>query len=89
MSDDILDPAAPLYEYNRVVAVRLKNGMELEFEEGTFRELRSRDSDAEVFVGELLFHDLDNNGDINVCGPSNLIELVYFNTKSEEESTEN
>jgi hypothetical protein len=78
--DDFLDPAKPLYDYDRVIAVRLKNGMELEFDEGTFRELRSRESDTEVFVGELLFGYGNSSGTIKVCGPSSLIELVYFNS---------
>lgn len=88
MADDILDPAKPLYDNDRVVGVRLKNGMQLEFTEGSFRELRSVENSAEVFVADLLYHDLDSEGEISVCGPSQLIELVYFNTETEDESTE-
>jgi hypothetical protein len=87
MSDNLLhlDPAKPLYENDRVVAVHLKNGMQLEFTEGSFRELRNRENGAEVFTADLLYHDLDSEGEISVCGPSQLIELVYYNTASTEE----
>jgi hypothetical protein len=77
LDDDILDPSKPLYENSEVTAVRLRDGDVLQFERGTYRELKNANTDQEIFVGQLSLHP-SHKGKNYVAGPSNLIELVYF-----------
>lgn len=83
MSDelDILDPAKPLYNNEDVVAIRLKiNQFSTVIEKGTYRELRNTETGGEVFVAKLDEEsDLDTEAEnVWVCGPSSIIELVFF-----------
>lgn len=76
-----LDPAKPLYNNEDVVAIRLKiNQFSTVIEKGTYRELRNAETGGEVFVAKLDEEDVPETDEENVwvCGPSSLIDLVFF-----------
>jgi hypothetical protein len=89
MADDILDPAKPLFRVEDVVALRLKvNTWTTEIEKGTYRELHNQETGGEVFVAKVSEAGLDATTDENVwvCGPSSLIDLIYFSPSDPSET---